>query len=69
MFQKMLAGFALSVGPFVANAAIPAGDLSAAITSITTDANQVFTAVFPVIALVLGLIIGIKLFKRFVKAV
>lgn len=55
--------------PGISFAAIPTADLSSAVTGIQSDANAVFAAVFPVIALVLGLIIGIKLFKRFVKSV
>lgn len=62
-------GVVASLASLPAMAAIPPADLNTAVTSITADANQVFTAVFPVVALVLGLIVGIKLFKRFVKAV
>lgn len=62
-------GLVTSFATLPAMAAIPTADLTSAVAGITADANQVFTAVFPVIALTLGLIIGIKLFKRFVKAV
>lgn len=51
------------------HAAIAAGDLTAPLGAITTDANTVFTAVLPVMLTVLALVIGYKLVKRFVNGI
>lgn len=63
------AGTSLMVLSQQSHAAIAAGDLTAPLTAITTDANTVFTAVLPVMLTVLGLVIGYKLVKRFVNGI
>lgn len=37
------------------------------VTAMTTDATSIFTTVFPYAAAVLGMVIVLKLFKRFVS--
>lgn len=37
------------------------------VATMTTDATSIFTTVFPYVAAVLGMIVVLKLFKRFVN--
>lgn len=37
------------------------------VTAMTTDATSIFTTVFPYAAAVLGMVVVLKLFKRFVS--
>lgn len=61
----LLAG-AVSVGLFAesAMAALPAS-VASTVTGIQTDGQAVFDLVFPVVASFVGLVVIIKLFKRF----
>lgn len=62
-------GIAAAVLSSTSQAAITAGDLTAPLAAITTDADTVFTAVLPVMLTVLALVIGYKLVKRFVNGI
>lgn len=48
-------------------AALDEATLDAAVAGITTDANLAFSKAFPILTLVLGLVIGMTLFKRFIQ--
>jgi hypothetical protein len=56
------AGMALAAGQ--AAAALPAS-VATTVTAIQTDGQAIFDLIFPVVGLFLGLVIVIKLFKRF----
>ncbi len=64
-----LVGVASLMGSASSYAAIAGSDLTAPLAAITTDAQTVFTAVLPVLLVVLGLTIGYKLVKRFVGSI
>ena len=55
------------LAPSVALAALDETALDAAVTGITADANTAFTKAFPILTLVLGLVIGMTLFKKFIN--
>lgn len=65
-FKKQLSAVtALTVGiALPAYAALPAA-VASTLTGIESDMNALFGLVFPVVALGLGLMVVIKLFKRF----
>jgi len=48
----------------MANAEVPAV-VGTSITAMTADATSIFSTVFPFVAAVMGLVIVVKLFKRF----
>jgi len=54
------------VGAGSAMAEVPA-IVGTTVTGLTTDATSIFTTVFPYAAAVLGMVIVLKLFKRFVS--
>lgn len=60
----VVAGAALALAAGQAAAALPAS-VATTITAIQTDGQAIFDLVFPVVGLFLGLVIVIKLFKRF----
>lgn len=47
---------------------LPAG-VATAVTAVQTNGQAIFDLVFPVIAVLVGLVVVIKLFKRFVSKV
>jgi len=49
-----------------AMAAVPA-IVGTTVTDLTADATSIFTTVFPFVAAVLGMVIVVKLFKKFVS--
>lgn len=57
--------------PLLAVAGAASADVPAivgtTVTAMTTDATSIFTTVFPYAAAVLGMVIVMKLFKRFVN--
>ena len=55
------------LAPSVALAALDETALDAAVTGITADANTAFTKAFPILTLVLGPVIGMTLFKKFIN--
>ncbi len=57
-------GLGVSVVSGFAQAALPAS-VATTMTGIETNVQDMFDAVFPIVALGLGLVIVIKLFKRF----
>lgn len=59
---------ALLTASLAAHAELPAV-VGTSLTAIKTDATDIFGLVFPVVAAVLGLVIVIKLFKRFTNKV
>lgn len=60
-----VAGVALlSVAAGSAMAALPAS-VATTVTAIQTDGQAIFDLIFPVVGIFLGLVIVIKLFKRF----
>lgn len=61
-------GASLGLGTSDAQAAVPE-IVGTTITTLTADAQSIFTTVFPLVAAVLGLVIVIKLFKRFTNKV
>lgn len=63
VIAAVIAGAALVTG--TAQAALDGGQVTALATEIQTDGQAVFDAIFPVVATLLALTIGIKLFKRF----
>lgn len=66
---KTLAGAATGLAvllPSVSQAAVPEV-VGTTITTLTTDATSIFTTVFPFVAAVLGMLVVVKLFKRFVN--
>ena len=67
---RVLAGSAvvtITLAPSFALAALDETALDAAVTGITADANTAFTKAFPILTLVLGLVIGMTLFKKFIN--
>lgn len=58
------AALALGIPSTDAMAALPAA-VATTFTAIQTDATDIFALAFPVVGAVLGLVIVIKLFKRF----
>lgn len=69
MKKKLLALAALSAGvASTAFAALPAS-VGTTVASIQTDGNSMFDLVFPVIGVLIGLVVVIKLFKRFVAKI
>lgn len=69
--SKIAAGTALaalSTLSLSAYAALPESVATTA-TSIQTDGKAMFDAVFPVIGAIVGLVVVIKLFKRFINKV
>ena len=51
--------------PPAANAAIVALDVTNALGAVTTDAQTIFDVVLPIVGTILGLVIGLKLLKKF----
>ncbi len=56
----------LVIGAGSALAEVPA-IVGTTVTAMTTDATSIFTTVFPYAAAVLGMVVVLKLFKRFVS--
>lgn len=63
---KKIAGVATAVAPGLALADVPA-IVGTTVTELTADATSIFTTVFPLVAAVIGMVIVLKLFKRFVN--
>jgi hypothetical protein len=69
MKKKLLALAALAVGATTsAFAALPAS-VTTTVTGIGSDGQSLFDAVFPIIGILIGLVVTIKLFKRFVAKI
>lgn len=64
----VIAAAALSVAG-AASAALDSTALTTVTSGIQADAQTAFEAVLPVLGVVLGLVVGIKLFKRFVNKI
>lgn len=66
MFKKaiLFLGVMLTLATQSVYAALPAS-VATTVTAIQTDAKDVFDLVFPVIGIIIGMTILIKLFKRF----
>lgn len=65
MKNKLIAGFVLSVAAAgSAMAEVPAA-VATTVASISADGKSMFDAVFPVVGVVMGLMVVLKLFKRF----
>lgn len=64
--SAVIAGSAVAMGVMVgeAAAALPAS-VATTVTAIETDGKAIFDLIFPVVGVFLGLVIVIKLFKRF----
>jgi len=67
--SQIIVGTGLAVTSFASHAYIPATELTASATELTTDLNTAFSTYFPVIMLGLGLTVGIVIVKRFVKKI
>lgn len=63
--KKVLAGSAAWV-PAISMAAVPE-IVGTTVTTLTTDATSIFTTVFPLVGAVLGMVVVLKLFKRFIN--
>lgn len=61
-------GAAFMAGTTLAHAELPAA-VGTTMTAISADATSIFGLVFPVVGVVVGLVIVIKLFKRFANRV
>ena len=61
---KALVASTLALFATASQAALPAG-VSTTIATISADMQSIFDLIFPVIALGVGLVIVIKMFKRF----
>ena len=61
---KALIASGLTLVATASQAALPAG-VSSTVTAMSADMQSIFDLVFPVIALGVGLVVVIKLFKRF----
>lgn len=69
MKKKLLALAALATGLVTsAYAALPAA-VNTTVTAVKTDGTDMFDLVFPVIGALIGLVIVIKLFKRFIAKI
>lgn len=61
--RAVVAATLLTAGS-MAHAALPAS-VGTSLTAVQTDATSIFDLVFPVVASIFGLVVVIKLFKRF----
>jgi len=69
MKNKLIAGFVLSIAAAgSAMAEIPAS-VATTVASISADGKSMFDTVFPVVGVVIGLTVVLKLFKRFVAKI
>ena len=69
MKNKLIAGFVVLIAAAgSAMAEIPAS-VATTVASISADGKSMFDAVFPVVGVVLGLTVVIKLFKRFTSKI
>lgn len=69
MKNKMIAGLVLSIAAAgSAMAEIPAS-VATTVASISADGKSMFDTVFPVVGVVLGLTVVLKLFKRFISKI
>ena len=59
-------GVALAISPELAFAALDETALDAAVAGVTTDAELAFSKAFPILATVVGLVVGMALFKKFI---
>lgn len=64
----VLAVMLVLAGEAGATDTLPAG-VATAVTAVQTNGQAIFDLVFPVIAVLVGLVVVIKLFKRFVAKV
>jgi len=64
--KSFAVGLPLIIGAGSALADVPA-IVGTTVTAMTTDATSIFTTVFPYAAAVLGMVVVLKLFKRFVS--
>jgi len=49
----------------ISHAALDATAVTAVATEVTTDANLVFDTMLPVVGIVIAMVVGLKLIKRF----
>lgn len=52
----------------LASAALPP-EVATSTTTIQSDASAIFALVFPVVAAIVGLVVVVKLFKRFISKI
>lgn len=67
MLRAWFAAVLLSVSGLAAAALPP--EVATSLTAIQTDGQAIFALAFPVVAAIVGLVIVVKLFKRFVNKV
>lgn len=67
MLQAWFLAMLLMVSGLAAAALPP--EVGTSLTTIQTDAGAMFALVFPVVAAIVGLVVVVKLFKRFVSKV
>ncbi|WP_308924603.1 major coat protein [Janthinobacterium sp. J1-1] len=69
MKNKLIAGVVLSIASAgSAMAEVPAA-VATTVASISADGKSIFDTVFPVVGVVIGLMVVIKLFKRFIAKI
>jgi hypothetical protein len=67
--QNLVAAAALMLGVVGSSfAALPAA-VGTTVTALQSDASDMFAAIFPVVGIVLGFVIVIKLFKKFTSKI
>lgn len=67
MLKAALLAVMLTVSGLAAAALPP--EVATSLTTVQSDASAIFALAFPVIAAIVGLVIVVKLFKRFINKV